>query len=401
MKRRAKRWAAGLLLTGGLVLLAACGAVDKPANEAGLSESPQPSRTAAAGGSTTSQDAAEVESAAPMIEAADETGADQIDWETRRAHNREAGTLHYMTGYYYTASPPDIQAVLADELGYFEEMGLEVDIQPGLESDGIKLLAAGQLQLAASGTPSAIIQSVAAGSPIRGVATFSATGISALMVMADSGIETAADLKGRVLGYHGALPANFLAMLEHAGVGADEVESVSVGYDPTILAAGKVDALTVYKSNEPYLMEQAGYEVRLLDPGAYGAETSFGVIAANEAFAAAHPTAVEDFLRAVMKAHAYAADHPKEALAVLAKRSENGYDKDNELNRWSIEQQLVETARHAGYGYGWHTAGQWEREIEMLRDARIIEEPLAAEAVMTNTYIEAIYAGEQLIWPAS
>lgn len=329
-----------------------------------------------------------------------DTEADMIDWEERRARNREAGTIGYMTGYYYTASPPDIQAVLADELGYFEELGLHVNIQPGLESDGIKLLSAGQLQLAASGTPSAIIQSAAAGSPIHGVATFSASGISALMVMADSGIKTPADLRDKVIGYHGALPANVMAMLEHSGVGLDEVKSVSVGYDPTLLAAGKIDALTVYKSNEPYLMEQAGYAVSLLEPGDFGAETSFGVIAANDAFAEAHPTAVEDFLRAVMKAHVYAVEHPEAALAILAKRSENGYDERGEANRWTIEQELVASSRYAGHGYGWHTNEQWQREINMLYAAGIIDTKLVADDVMTNAFLAAIYAGERLIWPA-
>lgn len=325
--------------------------------------------------------------------------SDDIDWEERRARNREAGTIQYMTGYYFTASPPDIQAVLADELGYFEELGLDVNIQPGLESDGIKLLSAGQLQLAASGTPSAIIQSAAAGSPIHGVATFSASGISALMVMEDSGIQTPADLRDKVIGYHGALPANMMAMLEYSGVGLDEVKSVSVGYDPTILAAGKIDALTVYKSNEPYLMAQAGYAVRLLEPGDFGAETSFGVIAANDAFAQAHPTAVEDFLRAVMKAHQYAVEHPDDALAILAKRSENGYDGQGEANRWAIEQELVASSRYAGHGYGWHTNEQWQREIDMLHAADIIDTKLAADEVMTPSFIEAIYEGERLIWP--
>lgn len=322
-----------------------------------------------------------------------------IDWEARKELNADAGKITYMTGYYYAASPPDMEAVMADELGYFEELGLEVEIQPGLESDGMKLLAAGKMQMTAAGTPSTIIHYVSNGAPIKGVATYASVGISALMVMDDSGIDKPSGLVGKTLGYHGALPANFLAMFEQNGINPSQVKSVSVGYDPTILSSGKVDALTVYKSNEPYLMEQAGFKVRLIDPGEFGAETSFGVVAANDSFAEAHPTAVEDFLRAVAKAHEYAITNPEQALKVLEGRSKTAYDVNNELNRWSIESRIVEESRYEGHGVGWQTSEQWQRELDMLLASKVINQPLNVNDVMDNQYMTSIYDGETVIWP--
>lgn len=326
-------------------------------------------------------------------------GEEGVDWEARKALNESAGEITYMTGYYYAASPPDIQVVMADELGYFDELGLKVKIMPGLDAEGMKFLAAGQAQIASAGTPSLVIQSASNGANISGIATFGATGVSAIMVMSDSGITEPKDLVGKTLGYHGALPANMLAMFNQSGVDPTSVKGVSVGYDPTVLSTGKVDALTVYKSNEPYLMEQMGESVSLIDPGQFGGETSFGVLAVSNDFATKHPTAVEDFLRAVSKAHEYAIANPDESIAVLSARSGDAYDIPTETNRWAVERDIVETSRIAGHGVAWQADEQWQREIDMLYAAEVITEAIALDKVMNNAFIDSIYDGEQLIWP--
>ncbi|URN94462.1 MAG: ABC transporter substrate-binding protein [Candidatus Pristimantibacillus lignocellulolyticus] len=323
----------------------------------------------------------------------------ELTAEERKALNEAVGEITYITGFYYAASPPDIEVVLADELGYFDELGLNVKIIPGLDAEGMKFLAANKAQIASSGTPSQVIQAVSNGAGISGIATFGAEGTSALLVMNDSGIYKPADLKGKTIGYHGALPANLIAMLQYNGMDASDVKGVSVGYDPTILASGQIDALTVYKSNEPYQMELLGHDVRVIDPGEFGAETSFGVLAVNNEFAAANPATVEDFLRAVAKAHEYAIANIDESIAVLAARSDSVYDIPTETNRWKVESELLEKAKDTAHGIGWQTDEQWNREIKMLFDAKVIAKQLTVDEVMNNSYIDAIYKGTELIWP--
>lgn len=317
----------------------------------------------------------------------------------RKALNEEAGEITYMTGFYYAASPPDIQVVLADELGYFDELGITVNIIPGLDAEGMKFLAANQAQIASSGTPSQVIQAVANGAGISGIATFGSEGTSALLVMNDSDIHEPTDLKGKTIGYHGALPANLIAMLQYNGMAISDIKGVSVGYDPTILSSGQVDALTVYKSNEPYQMEKLGHDVRIVDPGQFGAEASFGVLAVNNEFAKKHPTTVEDFLRAVAKAHTYATENVDQSIEVLAGRSDSVYDVEAEKNRWLVESELIEKSQSSETGVAVQTAEQWEREIKMLFDAEVITKQLTVNDVMNNSFIEAIYDGSSLIWP--
>ncbi|MFC4601073.1 ABC transporter substrate-binding protein [Cohnella hongkongensis] len=341
------------------------------------------------------------EAPAPASPSAEETGgaSSGIDWEARKAANQAAGEILYSTGYYYAASSPDVQTVMADELGYFEELGLKVRIQPGLDSQGMKFLAAGQAQISSAGNPSLVITSVDSGAEIKGVATFGSVGVNALMVLEESDIHSPKDLIGKTLGYKGAIPSWVISMLASEGVARDQIKAVSVGYDPRILDGKKLDALTVYKTNEPNMMEKAGIKVRLIDPGEFGGETSFGVVAVNAKFAADHPTAIEDFLRALSKAHQYALEHPEETLKVLEARSASGYDLEAETNRWAVESQLVQEHLHEGRGVAWQADVQWQREMDMLVDAEVIQEPIPLDRVMDNSYIDAIYEGTELIWP--
>jgi ABC-type nitrate/sulfonate/bicarbonate transport system substrate-binding protein len=383
MLTRKKGMAAMSMLTVIAMALAGCGGGEaKPAN------SPAPSSAAPSPSEPASPSAAESGGA-----------SGGIDWEARKAANQAAGEILYSTGYYFAASSPDVQAVMADELGYFEQLGLSVRVQPGLDSQGMKFLAAGQAQISSAGNPSLVITSVDSGAEVKGVATFGSVGVNALMVLEDSDIQTPKDLVGKTLGYKGAIPSWVTTMLASEGVTRDQFKAVSVGYDPRILDGKKLDALTVYKTNEPYIMEKAGIKTRLIDPGDFGAETSFGVVAVNAQFAAEHPTAIEDFLRALSKAHQYALEHPEETLKVLEARSTSGYDLESETNRWAVERELVQDNLHEGRGVAWQSDEQWQREMDMLVNAEVIKGPIPLDKVMDNSYIEAIYEGAELIWP--
>lgn len=322
-----------------------------------------------------------------------------INWEQRIEANKAVGEITYMTGYYYAASPPDIQVVLAEQLGFFDELGLNVKILPGLDADGMKFLATNNAQIASAGSPSIVLQAISNGAPIQGIATFGHVGTSALMVLASSDIEEPADLVGKMIGYHGALPANMLAMLTKNNVDIADVKTVNLGYDLTSFINGDIDALTIYKSNEPYMMKNLGYDVRIIDPGQFGAETSFGVLAANQSFAEKNPESVSDFLRAVQKAHEYATQNPEESIKILAGLSDTVYDEEAELNRWLVESELLQSATVTDKLVAYQTEDQWQREIDMLLEANVINTNLDVKNVMTNQYLDGISNNSEYEWP--
>lgn len=344
---------------------------------------------------------ANVQSATPPVSASElpsANGGSGIDWNARIALNKKAGKITYVTGFNYAASSPDVNAVVADELGYFEKLGLNVKVVPGLDPDGMKLLSSGKAQFASAGSASLVIQSVANGAEIKGIALMSQDGLGALMVLDDSGIRTPKDLEGKTVGYKGSLPSHFKAMFKNAGADLSKIEFVGVGFDPTILNTTDVDAVTVFKSNEPIAMNDMGFGVRLIDPKDYGVPTSFGVVAANSKFLASYPSAAEDFLRALFKAHEFIAANPDEAVSILEGRSEMGYNAETEKNRLKAELDIIADSRIAGKGLGWQTEEHWREEIEMLANTDSISRAVTADEAMDNRFISPLYHGEELIW---
>jgi len=358
----------------------------------------EPSTTPAASteGAVPEQPAAEA-TEEPAEEAPDEPAG--IDWEARKAANQEAGSIKFMTSFNYSASIANVNAWVAKDQGYFEQLGLDVEVLPGLSSDAVKLLAAGQLQMAHAGSASQIVSAVSNGGEIKGVLAMAPINLNILMSLEESGIKTPKDLEGKTVGYKGAMPAHILAMFQKGGADLSKVKQVSVGYDPTILDTTEVDAITVFKSNEVYQMEKLGYKVSLMDPADYGIITAFGVIGANNDFAEKHPTAVEDFLRAILKAHEWIEANPEETIALLERLAGGNFNKEIETNRLKVETSLIRPAKHDGQGIGWFPAEQWQEEIDILTSTGVLADEITSEEVADNAFISAVYDGDRLIWP--
>lgn len=384
MRRREKLWMA-FLISVLMVVMTACG---------GGSSAPAPAPEPAA--PTEEPGAAETPAETP---AAESPADDGIDWEARKAANQAAGTIKFMTSFNYSASIANVNAWVAKDQGFFEELGLNVEVLPGLSADALKLMAAGQLQFGHAGSASELVNAVANGGEIKGVLAMAPVNLSVLMTLEDSGIKTVKDLEGKTVGYKGAMPAHILAMFNEGGADISKIDQVSVGFDPTILATTDVDAITVFKSNEVYQMETLGYDVHLMDPEEYGIITSFGIIGVNNDFAEKHPTAVEDFLRAILKAHEWLEANPDGTIALLESLSGGNFNREIETNRLKVETSLIRPAKHEGQGLGWFPVEQWQNEIDILASTGVLASEVSAEQVADNAYISTLYDGERLIWP--
>jgi NitT/TauT family transport system substrate-binding protein len=370
-----KRFWAAIALTVMMVVLAACGGT-------GSTKSPETAGSTNATGATS-----------PGVT----TGG--INWEQRMAANKAAGEITTMTSFNYSANIANTNAWIADELGFFKELGLNVKVMPGLSADAMKLLAVGKLQVAHAGSASEVAQSVANGAEIKGILAMAPVGLSVLITLEESGIKTVKDLEGKTIGYKGAMPAHITAMLKKGGADLSKIKQVGVGFDPTILKTTEVVAITGFKSNEPNQLEKLGHKVRILDPQEFGVNTSFGIVAANNDFAAKHPTAVEDYLRALLKAHEWIVQNPAETIKILEKRAGGNYNVEIESNRLKVETGIIETTKHKGKGLGIFTKEQWQSEIDILTESGVLMKPVTAEQVADDKYISKVYDGEKLIWP--
>ncbi|MEM8628453.1 MAG: ABC transporter substrate-binding protein, partial [Pseudomonadota bacterium] len=136
--------------------------------------------------------------------------------------------------------------IVAQELGYFEEVGLDVEtISPADPNDPPKMVAAGNVDLAISYQPQLHL-SRHNELPLRRVGTLVSTPLTCLVVLADGPVQEMADLKGRKVGFAvaGVQEVMLNAMLAHHGMQPDDVEQINIGWSisPALLS-GQVDAV--------------------------------------------------------------------------------------------------------------------------------------------------------------
>ncbi|RBY86813.1 ABC transporter substrate-binding protein [Blastococcus sp. TF02A-26] len=314
--------------------------------------------------------------------------------------NRDAGPITYLSSFDLGGSVAILNVLAAEELGYFDDLCLDVELQPSAENNA-QLLSAGTAQIAGMGSASDVMTAIANGARITGVATYGAVGQVALMTRAGE-ITSLDQLAGRTLGYKIVMPAQVRAMLESEGVDLGELDLVSVGFDPTILPNGDVDALTGYKDNEPGVLDRSGHDVDVWSPTDYGVEGTFSVVATNTDWAVEHPTAVEDFLRASFQAYSWIEEdeaHLDEAIGWAEDRATSGFDATNQRARWVAGAQLIEDNLLEGHGLGYQTPELWAPEAELISRYGIVDDEVDPAAALTTEYLDAIYDGDQLVWP--
>nr|WP_246054813.1 ABC transporter substrate-binding protein [Paracoccus gahaiensis] len=213
-------------------------------------------------------------------------------------------------------NPDHAPIVLAQELGYFSEAGLAVAlVTPSDPNDPPRMVAAGRVDIAVSYQPQLHL-SRHQDLPVTRVGTLVETPLTCLVVLAESGIESPADLEGRKVGFAvaGVQEVMLDAMLAEGGLAPDAVEQINIGWSISpALMSGQVDGVIgAFRNFELNQLRLEGFEGRCLYPEAHG------IPAYDELIYLADPArmdaaAVAGFLDATERATAFIKNDPEAA----------------------------------------------------------------------------------------
>ena len=205
-----------------------------------------------------------------------------------------------VAGFYY-----------ALDQGYYRAEGLDVSIAPGRGSgDTVNRIAAGQSDVGYADLSAVVGASTNAVAKVIAIGALLRRPPHSLMLRADSGIETPADLAGKNIG---TSPGNAVEILfpffaENADLDAASVSFTSM--DPGALGpallSNQVDAACLFAFNlatvQPSAAEQ-GIELRQFNFSDYELEVNANSIIANTDKVASDPEWLRAFLRATYKAY--------------------------------------------------------------------------------------------------
>ena len=258
----------------------------------------------------------------------------------------------FMAGFRAQANLPFVAAYVADQEGYFDELGLDVTIQhPSGQGEHIRLLLSGDVDLTTQPASEVIQRRADPGAPLVVVALFGQSGDLGYVVLEDSGIESPADFAGRTVGFKSVVQAEFLALLHANGLSADDVELVGVGFNPVVLPEGQVDVYPVFLNNEPDILQRVmGESIRIFQAGDAGVPTLGVTYVVTEDLLAdeTRREALRRFLTATMRGLQFALADP--AAAIEATRAFISEEADLVHERFLLETDLANATSETDAG---------------------------------------------------
>ncbi len=287
--------------------LAGCGGAKKEETQAAATEAP---KTEAATEAPKTEAATE---AATSAEAKPETEAESFEPETVRvAYMPNMGSASL--------------AVTAREKGYFEEMGLTVDL---VEFQGgpaeIAAMAAGDIAISQIGHGAHAL--CAEGEAV--IFQIDCTSLAdAVIGNADKGISSIADLKGKKVAATSGTSAEIILnlALKSAGLTSDDLEIVEMDANGMVSAmvSGNVDACATWSPGTVTISEALGDKtVWLATNQDYINEATFpSSFITTQKYADEHHDILVRFSRALQKAADYRNEHIEEVAEMVAKQCE-------------------------------------------------------------------------------
>lgn len=336
-----------------------------------------------------------------------ETASTPADAASRCRANRDFGTVTFVTGFDFAASAGIIDAIAADARGYFEELCLDVDIQPGFSPANGALVMEGRAQFGVAGSFAELVNNNIAGEgDLVAVLHWGRTAINAIVLPEGSGVDDFSDLCGRLVGIKGDLPYSLQTAVALSGASRDCFEEILLdGFDPVAHLELGIDALPVYKSNEPYTLKRNGVPFTLLDPLSFDVPASFGITFTTQSFIDEHPELARDVVRALLRGQAFAAANPGEAVddafeLIDAAGNPRYLAMEAERHRWGVESELIADLAADGVGVGIPDLELLEAEVEALTRVGVFD-PLPDWRPMVDADIAAdAYDGAALLWPS-
>ena len=256
----------------------------------------------------------------------------------------------------------------AIDQGYYADAGLNVTL---LEADfdheiGDRVLS-GEAQFGI-GT-SELILARAAGKPFVSLAPIFQHSPYIFLFPSDSGITNVHHLKGKRIMYE-PHATEMLAYLQKEGIKPWEVTLEETTFDLSLLTSGQVDASASYITDQPFELDQLGFEYDYFQPTLGGIDFYGDTLFTTERFLDENPQVVKDFLAATRQGWRYALNNPLEISKLIF---------DEYSDRHSVEHLMYEARESEKLilpdvvEIGYQNPGRWRHIADTYADMGMLD----------------------------
>lgn len=275
---------------------------------------------------------------------------------------------------------------VAWERGYFAAEGIDLEFDYKFETDGVKLVAAGELPFSvASGEQVVLARSQ--GLPVKYFAQWYRQFPIAIFSLKTKGIVKPEDLKGKTVGLPGFFGATYVgwrAFMNANGLTEQDVQQQEIGFtQAAAVQQDKVDAAVGYTVNEPIILEQNGFPVNVFRVSEQVDMVANGLLT-NEKTLEESPQLVRGMARALVKGIADTIKDPDAAMQISTRFVE-GLKADDAIQKKVL---LATIELMKGDTLGVSSLQAWENTQATLLSMGQVKEKMDANEFFTNEFVQ-------------
>ncbi len=255
--------------------------------------------------------------------------------------------------------------------GFYSAAGLKVylkELEP--DSNVVDTVVNGEADFGIM--DSDLIRIRSQGVPVVALAVIYQHSPLALVASSSSGIKELHQLAGKRVSLE-THSADIHAMLKTANISKQVLKVTDHNFNPNDLLDGKVDAMSVYTSDEVFLLRQHNFKFRMFSPRNYGIDFYGDTLFTTEDMIAEQPDLVERFHKASLKGWDYALSHSDEIASYILEQYGNRHSRNHLLFESQITMDLVQSELlEVGYMH----KDRWKHIYEVYKSVGMINGPV-------------------------
>lgn len=282
---------------------------------------------------------------------------------------------------------------VARELGYYKDVGLDVNIERGRGSgDTVKRVELGTVDVGLADTGTLVVAR-SRGAKVRAIAMIYSNSPNGIKTSIDSGIRKPKDLEGRKVGVPSGDAQRVLwpALARANGIDMSKVTLVNIkpGAKAQSLGAKRVDAVFDWIVGVlQYWAAGLDRDKLVLIPWAKWGVNPYGnALMASEKTIQERPDMLRRFLDATMKAWQWSVKNPKKAIDIFVKQHPGVPPLAAELRFVKDLREVVDVEMNQKHKLGWIDHARMEETVGNINKYFGVERPVSAEEMYTVEFL--------------
>lgn len=283
--------------------------------------------------------------------------------------------------------------IVAKEMGYYKEYGLDVNILPGGPDLKPQVTVAAGTDDIAIGVPNQIIAAQSNGVPLIEIAQIFQDSPNRYILKKEYSIKQLSDLKGKKVGlWLGGDEVEFVAMLKSQGMTEKDVNMIPQEFSVVPFIQDQYVCSQVTTYGEMNFLAIKGWtkdKLQILSPKDYNSAILGDLIFCRKDYLDNNKETVTKFLEASIKGWKYCISNPDEALGIILK-SNSELSKEEQVLVMKSVIELISTGDAAKYGIGYINPKDLENAERILFDSKQIDKHVDVSKVFDNSALQNV-----------